>query len=122
MTTEANSSTFITWLSTDLLDDHPVISLDTDGRLDKATLLQALSCAFSFPDYFGENWDAAYDLLLDQVDQLVEPALWRFSVAKGALVNQADLADWVQLMTDLCAYAASRELELRVVVFADEIG
>ena len=122
MNTAANSSTFITWLSTDLLDDHPVISLDADGRLDKATLLQALSCAFSFPDYFGENWDAAYDLLLDQVDQLVEPALWRFSVAKGALVNQADLADWVQLMTDLCAYAASRELELRVVVFADEIG
>lgn len=121
MSTNVDPSAPITWLSIDLLD-QPAISLDANGQLDKATVLQALSNAFSFPDYFGQNWDAAYDLLLEHVDQLVEPALWRFSIAKGSLVNTADLADWVQLMSDVCVYGASREQVLRIVVFADEVS
>ena len=101
--------------------DQSASARDANGQLDKVTLLQALGGAFNFPDYFGHNWDAAYDLLLDQVDQLAEPALWRFSVGRGSLVNKADLADWVQLMMDVCAYATSREQVLQVVVFADQV-
>lgn len=36
---------------------------------DQSSILQALSDSFHFPDYFGHNWDAAYDCLLDALDQ-----------------------------------------------------
>lgn len=36
---------------------------------DKSSILQALSDTFHFPDYFGHNWDAAFDCLLDVLDQ-----------------------------------------------------
>lgn len=121
MSINVDPSPPIAWLSIDLLDQS-AISLDANGQLDKSTVLQALSNAFSFPDYFGQNWDAAYDLLLDHVDQLAEPTLWRFSIAKGSLINKADLADWVQLMSDVCVYVASHGQVLRVVVFADEVS
>ncbi|WP_150302893.1 barstar family protein [Pseudomonas saliphila] len=108
----------ITWQPRDQLE-QPAIALDADHRLDKATILQALREAFSFPDYFGENWDAAYDLLLDEVDQLAEPALWRFSIDGAAEVNEADLAAWLQLMADVCAYADSHQHGVRVVIYSD---
>ena len=92
------------------------VSLDEEGQLSKATLLRALARAFAFPNYFGDNWDAAYDLLLDQVDQLAEPALWRFSIEEHTAVDEDDLAEWVQLMTDVCCYAESRACPVRVVV------
>jgi RNAse (barnase) inhibitor barstar len=92
------------------------ITLDKNGRLNKQTIMSSLNEAFSFPDYFGDNWDAAYDLLLDYVDALSGPATWRFSINKTSEVNEADLATWAQLMTDLQSYAASQGMELQVVI------
>ena len=37
--------------------------------VDKSSILQALSDTFHFPDYFGHNWDAAFDCLLDALEQ-----------------------------------------------------
>ena len=99
--------------------DPQAIGLVENGRLDKGTLLSRLREHFRFPDYFGENWDAAYDLLLDQVDQLDGPTEWRFSVVGARSVNETDLADWVQLMTDLCRYADARGVSLKVVILSD---
>ena len=118
MSTAASPSSVITWQSRDQLD-QPAIALDADNRLDKASILQALRESFNFPDYFGENWDAAYDLLLDEVEQLAEPALWRFSIEDQAEVNEADLVDWLQLMADVCAYAESRGHGVRVLIYSD---
>jgi RNAse (barnase) inhibitor barstar len=36
-----------------------------DGPRDKATALDAIAAALSFPDYFGRNLDALYDMLTD---------------------------------------------------------
>lgn len=99
--------------------DPQAIGLVENGRLDKDTLLNCLREHFHFPDYFGENWDAAYDLLLDQVDQLDGPTEWRFSIRGAQDVNEADLADWMQLMTDLCCYADTRGVLLKVVILSD---
>lgn len=43
-----------------------------DGALirDKAGLLDALAAAFSFPSYFGKNWDALLDCLRSLPDEL----------------------------------------------------
>lgn len=118
MSAAASQPAAITWQPRGPLD-QPAIALDADNRLNKSTLLRALSESFRFPDYFGENWDAAYDLLLDEVDQLTEPALWRFSIDRAAEVDKTDLADWIQLMTDLCAYAESRGHGLWVEIYSD---
>lgn len=95
------------------------ITLDENGKLNKQTVLNNLRASFHFPDYFGDNWDAAYDLLLDHVDQLEGPATWRFSIDKTSHVNETDLSDWAQLMTDLQSYAASQGVELQVVMLRD---
>ena len=118
MTTAPDQSAPITWQPRHQLD-QPAVALDANGRLNKSILLQALCGAFNFPDYFGENWDAAYDLLLDEVEQLAEPALWRFSIDGTTEVNAADLAAWLQLMADVCAYAESRGHGVQVLIYSD---
>lgn len=119
MTTAANQPGVITWQPRDQLDQS-VVALDAGGRLDKSTLLQALGRVFDFPDYFGENWDAAYDLVLDEVDQLSEPARWCFSIDDASEVDEAELAIWLGLMADVANYAESRGLGLEVVIYAQE--
>lgn len=96
--------------------DPQAIPLDENGCLNKASILNRLKAAFQFPDYFGENWDAAYDLLMDQVDQLDAETVWRFSISRDTKVNEPDLAVWIQLMTDLCAYAEAQGLLLQVLI------
>lgn len=110
----------ITWQHSDQLNPG-AIPLDEDGKLNKKTVLNRLSASFNFPDYFGDNWDAAYDLLLDHVDQLEGSVLWRFSIDRESEVNEADLAVWVQLMTDTCAYAESQGRQLRVMIQRDSM-
>jgi hypothetical protein len=41
---------------------HPV---DGNGMRDKASALDTIAAALSFPDYFGRNLDALYDCLTD---------------------------------------------------------
>ncbi|QLF93675.1 barstar family protein [Pseudomonas sp. ABC1] len=96
--------------------DAQAIALDENGRLDKQTLMSRLREAFNFPDYFGENWDAVYDLLLNHADVLEGPSIWRFSIDRSSSVDEDDLAIWIELMTDVCAYAESQGQPLRVVI------
>lgn len=115
MSRQNGKSSVITWQHSDQLDPQ-AIPLDEGGRLNKETVLNRLREFFDFPDYFGNNWDAAYDLLLDQVDLLEGSVLWLFSIDSKSEVNEADLEVWDQLMTDLCAYAESEGVQLRVMV------
>lgn len=94
--------------------DADAIALDDGGRLDKHSILEALAGHFGFPGYFGFNWDAAYDLLLDELQPDKGELLWRFSLRAGSGINQTDLESWCQLMDDLCAYARSRGRKLQI--------
>ena len=115
MSKQDDKSSVITWQHSDQLDSR-AIPLDKDGKLNKKTVLSRLREFFNFPDYFGNNWDAAYDLLLDQVDQLEGPVLWLFSIDDKSEVDETDLEVWGQLMKDLCAYAEPLGVQLRVIV------
>lgn len=42
-----------------------VVQFDLGPPIDKQTLLSRLAAAADFPDYFGHNWDAASDCLMD---------------------------------------------------------
>ena len=41
------------------------IAIPIEERLDKETLLSSLAKAGNFPSWFGHNWDAAWDCLID---------------------------------------------------------
>jgi len=105
----------ITWQQSRQIDPRAIL-LDENGTLNKQTVLNSLREAFNFPDYFGNNWDAAYDMLLDHVDQLDDSAIWRFSLVRASEVDEADLATWVQLMIDICKYAESRGSQLQIEI------
>ena len=69
---------------------------------DKSSILQALSDTFHFPDYFGHNWDAAYDCLLDALDQYESiDILVRLPVSTK--LEEEALAMLRQLMLDVVA-------------------
>jgi len=89
--------------------------------LDKAALLEHLGRSFAFPDYFGHNWDAAYDLLLDQVDGIAEPTVWRFWIAGAARVEAQALAQWLALLADVLDYARRHAKSLQIEVQSDAV-
>ena len=42
-----------------------LVRLDLDAAADDGELMDALASGFSFPDYFGRNWDAVEECLRD---------------------------------------------------------
>jgi RNAse (barnase) inhibitor barstar len=43
----------------------PSYVVDLEGCLDKPTLLERCASTFAFPSWFGHNWDAFFDCLVD---------------------------------------------------------
>jgi hypothetical protein len=41
------------------------VRIDLNGVSDKVGILQGISAALGFPEYFGMNWDALHDCLTD---------------------------------------------------------
>ncbi|MDP5189528.1 barstar family protein [Rheinheimera baltica] len=83
------------------------------------TILASLQVHFSFPDYFGGNLDAAFDLLLDVVDTLNQPTIWQFCTGKNANTDNDALASWQQLMQDVIDYASGKGVMLQVELFVE---
>ena len=52
------------------LPSHFYATLDGGAVPDKAALMGALAAAFSFPAYFGKNWDALLDCLRTLPDEI----------------------------------------------------
>ncbi len=95
------------------------VCLAKDGILSKQTILASLQLHFSFPDYFGGNLDAAYDLLLDVVDTLTEPTIWRLCTGSQVKTDHDALTNWQQLMEDVMQYAQSKGIKLQVELFIE---
>lgn len=118
MSTANEKPVAIVWVQGERVEGGE-IPLDRDRQVNKQTLLASLQKAFDFPDYFGGNWDAAWDLLLDRIDAGKGDEVWRFSIDSASVVNAADLADWLQLMTDAWDYARRRGCPLQIEITGD---
>lgn len=79
------------------------VPVDLLGARDKHKFLTALAGALRFPDYFGHNWDALYDCLLDiehagrgtlivlqSASNFARAEPDEFSAAMGALADATD--------------------------------
>lgn len=55
------------------------VTLDLDGVMDKAGLMDRCAVTLELPDWFGRNWDALADSLSD-------PSVWPTEAADGLLV------------------------------------
>lgn len=70
--------------------------------VDKVSILQTMSNAFHFPDYFGHNWDAAFDCLLDALEEYEKVDIL-VKLPVSTQLNEEALAMLRQLMQDAVA-------------------
>lgn len=78
------------------------ISLAQHGCVTKDTILSSLTKAFAFPAYFGNNWDAAYDCLLERFDQLKHGRDVYFTLTAATEVDESALNTFKSLLEDVC--------------------
>lgn len=76
------------------------VQLDDQGEVSKESVLNALSTAFDFPDYFGHNWDAAFDCLCDAMDTYDQLDVL-FKSSSTAARDQAPLAELLNILQDV---------------------
>ncbi len=50
------------------MNEEKVFHLDLTGCRTWQTLHQRVKDTFDFPDFYGQNWDAFYDLMCTEVD------------------------------------------------------
>jgi len=71
------------------------------GLRSKLDLLQELARAMKFPQYFGYNWDALYDLLSDLSWTSIEVvALWHHDLP---LASQQEREAYLRILRDVLA-------------------
>lgn len=78
-----------------------VCPLGQDGVLNKATILANLADTLDFPDWFGHNWDAAFDCLLDWAEQHAPQPTLYFLVHPGGAVEETDLVTFCDVLQDV---------------------
>ncbi|WP_416137361.1 barstar family protein [Halomonas sp. HK25] len=90
--------------------------LPVPHRWTREALLDALAASLAFPDYFGRNWDAAWDCLTELG--------WESGRAQVILLPEAPadgaaMAIFLALMSDACDHWAARGQTLAVLLVED---
>ena len=92
--------------------------------IDREHLLAALGQALDFPDYYGQNWDAAWDCLTELGWPAGRLLAVRLPIAADSVVDEAALEIFLELLADACRHWADqgRALCLLVETARDDIG
>jgi hypothetical protein len=72
--------------------------------LDREGLLAALGEGLAFPDYYGQNWDAAWDCLTELDWPAGQLLLVRLPIAGECAVDEAALEIFLELLADACQH------------------
>lgn len=64
------------------MDNKKIITLDLTGCKYLGELHQRIKIAFGFPDWYGENWDAFWDLLRSECDADKVEILGEYTLSK----------------------------------------
>ena len=94
-----------------------VVPVRLPAARDKNGFLNAIAKALQFPDYFGHNWDAFYDCLLDLKHDDGAGLLLVLRDASGfARADPDEFAAAVDTLTDAAGYWKGENKTLLVVV------
>jgi len=85
----------------------------------RESLLNALSETLHFPDYFGHNWDAAWDCLSEQVWSDNKRQIIHLRIDADTFLAESDLHTFVELMDDACTCWASNNTACLVLIETD---
>jgi len=94
-----------------------VVTLDLDGVMDKAGLMECIARALGLPDWFGRNWDALADSLSDHTvwpEGAVEKGL-SIVVRNWQPYAKARPDEW-EIAVDIFGEAVDRTAELSVAL------
>ena len=73
-------------------------------RIDRKSLLAALGSTLAFPDYYGQNWDAAWDCLSELSWPAEQLLVVHLPIPAGCTVIESDLEVFLELMSDACQH------------------
>lgn len=93
--------------------------LAAGATLDKASLLQALAEALQFPDYFGHNWDAAWDCLTALDWPPGDAIALLLPLEPGLAVDDDDLALFIDLLAEAAEHWQSQRRQLTLLLLTE---
>lgn len=91
-------------------------SLASLPHIDRASLLSALGTTLAFPDYYGQNWDAAWDCLTELDWPSGQLLALHLPIAPDSEVVEADLEIFLELLQDACQHWAERGRALCLLI------
>lgn len=91
-------------------------SLGALPRIERASLLAALGAALTFPDYYGQNWDAAWDCLTELDWPAGQLLVVHLPLDAADAVVEEDLAVFVELLQDACQHWGERGRALCLLI------
>lgn len=85
-------------------------------RIDRASLLAALGMTLAFPDYYGQNWDAAWDCLTELQWPGGQLLAIHLPITTEHEVVEEDLEIFLELLADACRHFAEQGKALCLLV------
>lgn len=85
-------------------------------QIDRTALLAALGETLAFPDYYGQNWDAAWDCLTELDWPAGQLLVLHLPIAADAPVVETDLATFLELLLDACEHWAAQGRALCLLI------
>jgi hypothetical protein len=84
--------------------------------VQRDTLLNALSNGLAFPDYFGANWDAAFDCLTDRDWEAGAVVIIELPIPPAAVVDEAALTTLIDLVRDACRFWSDQHVTVYFLI------
>jgi RNAse (barnase) inhibitor barstar len=84
--------------------------------LGREQLLDGLAQALGFPDYFGRNWDAAWDCLTELQWPDAQPICLQLLIADDCQVDEQALEQLIEVMQEAAEHWQARDQELILLI------
>ena len=84
------------------MEQEKIITLDLTGCKYLGELHQRIKEAFDFPDFYGENWDAFWDLLRSECDEDKVMVVGGDSVSKELSTSVQTMKGILEEFQELC--------------------
>ena len=96
------------------MEQEKTVTLDLTGCKYLGEMHQRIKKAFDFPDFYGENWDAFWDLLRNECDMDKVIVLGEEAVSEDLKPSVKMINEILQeLKEDRAKYGELVEIELR---------